>query len=189
MSLILCCLLLRNYDAWRIESCQKHFQKLLFDLIERWILWMWDEKIKNRKKISKFDIFIAIAIISSIKKDYSTSFAFNQFSFFFEQFIVFNTENKKKKKNSNSIFLSFNQLLIIKLKDCELYEIKFSILKATSNEILKSCFFWIIHENDFQIFNANWLKIEKNNCCENHDYNDFFKSKNFDAKITITMIL
>ena len=34
-SLIRCCLLSKVYDAWKIESCQNYFQKLLFDLIER----------------------------------------------------------------------------------------------------------------------------------------------------------
>ena len=38
MSSILCCLLSRVYDAWRAESCQKHLQRLLFDLTERWVL-------------------------------------------------------------------------------------------------------------------------------------------------------
>ena len=35
----LCCLLSRVYDAWRAESCQKHLQKLLPDLTERWVFW------------------------------------------------------------------------------------------------------------------------------------------------------
>ena len=41
MSLTLCCLLSRTYDAWRTESCQNHLQRLLLDLTERWVLWMW----------------------------------------------------------------------------------------------------------------------------------------------------
>ena len=49
MSRTLCCLLSKTYDAWKTESCQKHLQKLLFDLIERWVLWMWNVKIKNRR--------------------------------------------------------------------------------------------------------------------------------------------
>ena len=43
----LCCLLSRAYDAWRTESCQKHLQRLLFDLTERWVC---DEKrVENSK--------------------------------------------------------------------------------------------------------------------------------------------
>ena len=45
---ILCCLLSKTYDAWRAESCQKYLQKLLFDLIERWVLW-WNENKKSNK--------------------------------------------------------------------------------------------------------------------------------------------
>ena len=34
----LCYLLSRTYDAWRAELCQKHLQRLLSDLIERWVV-------------------------------------------------------------------------------------------------------------------------------------------------------
>ena len=49
MSLTLCCLLSRTYETWRAESCQKHLQRLLFDLTERWVLWMWKWNVENRK--------------------------------------------------------------------------------------------------------------------------------------------
>ena len=61
MSSILCWLLFKIYDAWKVESCQKHFQKLLFDLIERWISKR--EKNKKTKNFSKFDVSNAIASI------------------------------------------------------------------------------------------------------------------------------
>ena len=84
--------------------------------------------------------------------------------------------------------MSLSQLLNHQIENCELYEIKLSILKTTNNEIIKSCFFWIIYENDFQIFNANWYESSKM-ICENHDHNDFSNHKMiFDAKITITVI-
>ena len=44
VSSTLCCLLSRIYDAWKAELCQKHLQRLLFDLTKLWVLWMWNEK-------------------------------------------------------------------------------------------------------------------------------------------------
>ena len=79
MSSTLCCLLSKVYDAWRAESCQNHFQRLLFDLIERWVLWAWNRDRKSRK-FSKSDVSNANASISSMKIEYSTSLAFNHLS-------------------------------------------------------------------------------------------------------------
>ena len=81
----LCCLLFKIYDVWKTESCQKHFQKLLFDLIERWI--MWNEKIKNWRNFRNL-IFNAIAFIRRLSR----------LIIFFEQFIDFDVKNKKIKK-------------------------------------------------------------------------------------------
>ena len=89
VSSILCCLLSRTYDAWKVESCQKHFQKLLSDLIERWVLWM---NVKWKQKIEKiFEIWCI-----QCDRVYSTSLAINHF--FSKQLIDFNIKNKKNKK-------------------------------------------------------------------------------------------
>ena len=85
--------------------------------------------------------------------------------------------------------LSVIQLIVShQIENCELYEIKFSILKTTNSEIIKSCFFWIIHENDFQIFNADWLKSKKTKFDAKITITVIFQIKKIsDAKITITM--
>ena len=44
-AIIFALLTVRTYDAWRTESCQKHFQKLLFDLTEL----RRDNKMQNNK--------------------------------------------------------------------------------------------------------------------------------------------
>ena len=171
MSSISCCLLSKAYDAWRAESCQKHFQRLLPDLTER-----WDCECECEMKCEDFEIeySIAITIISSMKKKYSTSHAFNHF---FRTAHRFNVENRKIKNKEEFEFDFFVTQSAVnhQIENCELYEIRFSILKATNNEAIRSCFFWVIHEDDFQIFNADWLWIEMN-----------YKISN--AKITMTML-
>ena len=168
MSSTLCCLLSRAYDAWRAESCQKHLQRLLFDLIERWVSW-WDEDRKS-KRFSKFDVFNAIATIRRLSRLIILS---SNSSISVQK--VERIENKEKLEFDLSVI---HLVVDHQIESCELYKIKLSTLKAASNELIKSCFFWVTHEDDFQIFNADWLwiEIEKNDRCENHDYNDFFKS-------------
>ena len=123
---------------------------------------------RKSRRFSKSDVFNAIATISSMRAKYSTFLAFNHF-FSSNSSISVRIERRKDNWNSNSISLSFSQLLCHQIENCELYEIKFLILKTANSEIIKSCFFWVTHEDDFQIFNADWLWIEKNNRCEDHD--------------------
>ena len=52
MSSTLCCLLPRAYGAWRAEPCQKHLQRLLPGLTERWVL-LWMRMWGGGKKIDE----------------------------------------------------------------------------------------------------------------------------------------
>ena len=168
MSLTLCCLLSRTYDAWRTESCQKHLQRLLLDLIERWVLWMCSEKIENRED---FEVWYINAIATT------TSFAFNHSSSS-NSFISIRIESRENKRyrryRLTQIQISLSSISCQSSdENCRLYEIRLSILKAADSRIIKSCFFWVTYEDDFQIFNADWLEIEKNDSrCEDHNHND-----------------
>ena len=62
---------------------------------------------------------------------------------YFFKFDIRKQKNEKIKKNSIQIFV-IKLIVRHQIENCELYEIKFSILKTTNNEILKSCFFLII---------------------------------------------
>ena len=117
---------------------------------------------KKSKKFSKSDISNAIATM--------TSFALEHFLW-----IRYTKKKNKKIKNDSNSELTVNQLIVnYQIESCELYEIKFSILKTTNNKVVKSCFFESFKKMYFQIFNADWLEIE----------NEKYSS----AKITMTMI-
>ena len=164
MSLTLCCLLSRTYNAWRTESCQKYLQRLLSDLTERWVLRMRDESRKSRR-FSKSDICSAIAS--------TTSFAFNHLFSSTHRLRYMKQRDREIKIDSNSNLIVTQLAVSHQIEDRELYEVKLSKLKAADSRVIKSCFFEVIHEDDFQIFIADWLEIEKNDSrCEDHDHND-----------------
>ena len=92
----------------------------------------------------------------------------------------FNTKSKKNKKYERIRIRFFCHSVNCQSSDRKLWIVRNQTFDIENNwqwnhQIM---FFWVIHEIDFQIFNANWLWIEKNNWCEDHDNNDFFKSKN-----------
>ena len=72
-------------------------------------------------------------------------------------------------------------MLIIKSKVVNYTKSNFEFWKQ---QIIKSSkFFFNYRKKCIQIFNANWLKIEKKNIrCENHDYNDFSNQTIFEFK-------
>ena len=61
----LCCLLPRAYGAWRAEPCQKHLQRLLPGLTERWVLWMWG---RESRRFTKPGVSNAVAAIRRLSR-------------------------------------------------------------------------------------------------------------------------
>ena len=147
MSLTMCCLLFRIYDAWRTESCQKQFQRLLFDLTERWLLWMWNEKIENSKNFRSLIHSLRSRLFRQWEKTIRRiSFLIIFFSRATHRFQhVYESRKIKNNKNSNSKFTVIQLAVSHQVQNRELYEIELSILKEarqTSHQI----FFWVTHE-------------------------------------------
>ena len=82
----------RTYDAWRVESNQKHFQKLLFDFIKLWkdnkILKKW--KIAKQQNVWKSNAYKFVNKIFNKIFNYLLMIAFShQHSLFSHLFLIF----------------------------------------------------------------------------------------------------
>ena len=138
-------------------------------------------------------------LICQLRSRLLTFISFNNFAISYR---VWYTETKKWNilKKFEFDFVVNKSIVNYYIENCEWYEIKFSLLKTTSNQNIKSCFFLnhskkyffkFLTQIDYELRKIFDAKITitmifriNDFRCENYDYNDFsnqkiYKFKNF----------
>ena len=133
-----------------------------------WALSTVNVNVRWEQKIEK--IFEVWCI--QCNRDYSTSLASNHLlsNNLSISVRIRKQKNKKIRKNSTQISLFTSQLSIIKFRIASCTKSSSDIESSRADESSNHAFSELLTKMFSQIFNADWLKIEKNEIrCEDHD--------------------